>query len=975
MRGRGYLLTFRFWRSALDSKKLSALPLRSLRLCGGPGPLNLDSGQVENRHEIHKEHRRNAENAAEAQRVSCETHRIRSRYRAKTLTVLILTIALLFHTTVPSKACGPETMDPIFVFEHSPDLPFDEFVKGNIGVLQQTFGRKTLVIAYRYLSGGTFPADEQTSLVEALKGKAPEEDDDVAIREWIKARKEVLPDEKETPSIYDERRRAGYDFFPNCTRNAFEVATQTLKDRATTYGADNANVRDWLAAQDIVFRNCAEGAAAPAPAPGGSPVWLQKDRDYQIAAAAFYSLDFQEALRRFQKISEDYDSVWQEVSAYLIGRTLVREASLTADRKKERALYEQAETTLLNLTSHGGKFERSSKGLLGLVKYRLHPEERVRELAQVLGEQSGNENLRQDLIDYTWLLDKFDAEIKKAEEERNKSELTPSPEAQEIDPARKAQNEAIDRGEIILLYFTPRNSADKPDYTKAGSLMLKADLKDPDVFAAVEINLGRKLSDKEKEDVSQNWKFGLQNRQWSLSPNRKISNVNAYEGCDWDCNKPTLKSFPAFLRADELTDWVLTFQSHDAAAFTHAYNRWRETHSTAWLVVAMTKAQKSSTALPRLVRESERIDHESPAFPTVAYHLIRLHMEMNDPGAAKQLLDQIIDSKIESLPISSQNLFFEQRLKLADSLSDFLKFASRKPAAFYEYGSFGRVRDLFQAQKSFWDTGYEVTKEQFDQEVEAEFAELLPWDERKMFTQSTAEIFNWHFPVASLLKAYRDPALPDYLRRSMAVAVWTRAVLLKNDTIAREAATDLTQLAPEMSSLLKDYLEASTAQQRSNEALYIILKYPNLSPWLSAGIPEFTTSEKLEYYFDTSWWCRPSDTDYTVDGIEVPKVVPSPGFLSAQVVASAKRERTALIAIDDAKSFLGKRVLEWSRQSLDDPRLPEALFIAVRANQEYKYGCGGWQHDEETRMALEKVLREKYPNNPWTVKLDPPDNR
>jgi hypothetical protein len=77
-----------------------------------------------------------------------------SRRRNNALVALFLTMALLFQTVVPSKACGPETIDPIFVFEHSPDLPFDEFVKGNMGVLQQSFGRKTLVIAYRYLSGG-----------------------------------------------------------------------------------------------------------------------------------------------------------------------------------------------------------------------------------------------------------------------------------------------------------------------------------------------------------------------------------------------------------------------------------------------------------------------------------------------------------------------------------------------------------------------------------------------------------------------------------------------------------------------------------------------------------------------------------------------------------------------------------------------------------------------------------------------------
>jgi hypothetical protein len=905
-----------------------------------------------------------------------QTQVTQRRHREDTLIVLILTIALIFQTAIPARACGPETIEPIFVFEHSPDLPFDDFVKGNLGVLQQTFGRKTLVIAYRYLSGGTFTGDEQIGLIEALNGKAPEEDDNVAIREWIKTRKEFLPDEKETPAIYDEKRREEYDFFPNCTRNAFEVATQTLKDRSANYGTDNPYVRSWLAAQDTVFKNCAEGAAAPPSAPAGSPIWLQKDREYQIAAAAFYSLNFREALTQFQKISEDYDSPWQEVSGYLIGRTLVREASLAIDKKVRRALYEQAETTLLNLTARAGKFQKSSKGLLALVKYRLHPDERVRELAQVLGEQSGNENIRQDLIDYTWLLDKFDAEVQKAEEERKKAEATPTPEPDQIDPTLKAQREAIERGELIAIYFTPRNSAGEPDYTTKGlSLTFKPDIKESDMLSAVEIKLGRKLSDKETEDLKGHLATGLLNRQWLLSANRKVSNITQYEGCDWDCNKLTLKSFPTFLRGDELTDWVLTFQSPDTSAFAHAYAKWRDTHSTAWLAVAMTKAEKSSAALPQLIRYAERIHPESPAFPTLAYNLIRLRLETNNRTSAKQLLDQIIDSKIETLPVSSQNLFFEQRMQVADSVSDFLKFASRKPATFYEYGSYGRIKDLLGIQKSFWDTGYEVTKEEFDQQAEAEFKEMLPWDERKMFTESTADILNWHFPVAMLLDASRDSSVPDYLRRPMALAAWTRAVLIKNDTVAHDAASDVAQLVPEMSSMLKDYLDAKTAEQRSNQALYILLKYPNLSPWLTTGIQEFTTSESLDYYFDTSWWCRPSETDYTLDGTEVTKVVPSPGFLNAKVVANAKKERAVLIESGNGKSFLGKRVLEWAQRSPDDPRIPEAIYIAAQANQSYKYGCGSWEEDEVTRTALEKLLRGKYPGSAWAAKLETHDQQ
>ena len=166
---------------------------------------------------------------------------------ARVRAAVLLLIVLLLQTAFPAVACGPETMEPIFVFENSPDLPFDEFAKGKIGILQSTFGRKTLVIAHRYLSGGSFSGDEQIGLVAALRGTPPEKDDSVAIKAWIAARKEVVgSDEKDQPPIYDERRHGTYDFFPNCTANAFEVATQTLKDRVGNYGANDKNVRAWL---------------------------------------------------------------------------------------------------------------------------------------------------------------------------------------------------------------------------------------------------------------------------------------------------------------------------------------------------------------------------------------------------------------------------------------------------------------------------------------------------------------------------------------------------------------------------------------------------------------------------------------------------------------------------------------------------------------------------------------------------------
>ncbi|HXM34354.1 MAG TPA: hypothetical protein VN920_04165, partial [Pyrinomonadaceae bacterium] len=146
--------------------------------------------------------------------------------RAWRSTVAFALSAVILINFVPvARACGPEYIEPIFVFKDSPDPPFADYARGKIGILRPTHGRKTLFIAYRYLNGSGFTADEQQALVEALNGKAPEDDGSEAVKTWIATRREIGLKEEKLPEIYTERRYGGYDFFPNCTRNAFEVAT------------------------------------------------------------------------------------------------------------------------------------------------------------------------------------------------------------------------------------------------------------------------------------------------------------------------------------------------------------------------------------------------------------------------------------------------------------------------------------------------------------------------------------------------------------------------------------------------------------------------------------------------------------------------------------------------------------------------------------------------------------------------------
>src|SRR6185436_18250703 len=108
--------------------------------------------------------------------------------RSHYLFALLLSFAIVLQVVPLGQACGPETLQPIFVFENSPDPPFQEFTEGKIGIVQPSFGRKTLVIAYRYLNGGSYSGEEQKALIEALKGKPPEGDGQTELKKWLPAR-------------------------------------------------------------------------------------------------------------------------------------------------------------------------------------------------------------------------------------------------------------------------------------------------------------------------------------------------------------------------------------------------------------------------------------------------------------------------------------------------------------------------------------------------------------------------------------------------------------------------------------------------------------------------------------------------------------------------------------------------------------------------------------------------------------------
>ena len=877
--------------------------------------------------------------------------------------------SLLLASLPVALACGPGYLEPVFDFDNWPDPPFREFTSGNIGLVKPTFGRKALFIAYRYANGGSFSSRDQEALIDALRGKPPEENDVTkALEAWVAARKVVIGDEK-LPEIYTDKNYSGYNFFPNCTINAFEVATQVLNDRSATYGVDDPNVREWLKGQDRVFDICSSGGVYPTEAGADTPTWFKKDRAYQIAAAHFYALDFGGALDRFEGIARDNESPWQETSDYLIGRTLVRQASLLKDEKANKDIYARAEEHLEAVARRSGKFGSAAEQLIALIKYRSRPKERVNELAGVLL-TSNDPNLKQDLIDYTWLLDKFEAQVleqireRRAEEERKRAEAAgEKPRQVSVTRGWEEQRKAIESGQIISIALTYA-IADKP-YPSYTSADFKPDVTDEEILARFKEVIGRNLTEDEIAKVKESKADALQDRTRYLGANfrfGKESEKFGYEGDRYSDETLQLELVPDFLRRSDLSDWIFSFQTKDDRAFEHAVQRWRETSSPAWLMAAMTKAKIDSPELTRLMQDAAKMSRSAPAFPTVAYHLARLMIGQNKNAEAKKLLDEIIASDFRGLPVSAQNAFLEQRMRVATTFGEFLKFGLRKPVTFDSDGQYAHLREFMEEQKTWWNPENNTeTREEYIRGVEDQYRETLPWDDRMMFDQHTTDILNRYFPLDALAQTALSPEIPDYIRESLVLSVWARAVLLnRRDVALKFAAEAMKQRA--MSEDFAKIVNAKTDAARRWEELWVLLKHPKISVFVKSGM--MLTAEEEVSSWEDGWWEEPADTEYIGDGVESPKVLPKPPFISTLQSANAVRERKQIVALGDAETYLSNRVFEWATKFPRDPRIPEALYIAAVINFETKYGAGV---EEQHQKAL-KLLEQKYPNSPWTAK-------
>jgi hypothetical protein len=400
------------------------------------------------------------------------------------------------------------------------------------------------------------------------------------------------------------------------------------------------------------------------------------------------------------------------------------------------------------------------------------------------------------------------------------------------------------------------------------------------------------------------------------------------------------------LKGDDLSDWISTFQATSVEARDHSLARWRATGDATWFISTLTKVDGQHPNTPELISQALNVKPNSPAFAAARFHAVRLLMESGKTSEACALIDQLLKTNRAQLDPSAVNLLTRQRMLLATSLAEFLNYAPRVPASL-----------------SWNDDGREVPTE--DSDVSAERKALKG---KPLFDEDTGRILNRQFPLIVLKDAAISTELPVELRRDVAQAAWLRAVLLGDSKAADELVPTLNTLVPELSAFLNDYLSAADPDAKRFGAIYAWLKFPGLEPVVDVGIGRDTPLNRQDTYRD-NWWCSAGGGAAEIEGNKEAapssaKTNQSPLFLSPAQTARGAKEWSTLNALGAAPNYLCRQVIEWATKTPNDPRVPEALHLAVAST---RYGCTDKDTGRWSKAAFD-LLHRKYPNTSWARK-------
>ncbi len=353
---------------------------------------------------------------------------------------------------------------------------------------------------------------------------------------------------------------------------------------------------------------------------------------------------------------------------------------------------------------------------------------------------------------------------------------------------------------------------------------------------------------------------------------------------------------------DDLSAWIRSFQSGGHGAL----EKWRASHSLPWLVAALQASNRKDDSLAEVLTAAAAVKTDSPGYLTVSYHRIRLMPE----DEARTLADRLLAG---TFPAASQNQIRAQRMGLARDFNDFLRYAPRRPVAV--------MTDEIEAP--------EKAEDDLDEDAEG--------------------IFNLNLPLTYWKQAQASVLLPNHVRQELSRVIFVRTLLL--------------------------------ADKPAFDQIFTLLHSPGMQMNIDAGYGRNTKEVAEIDNFRDNWWCSAGPVSRlarhevlvapTTSPENAPPRVSPPEpqgrvlpFLSPADVQQAADETAKLQAAGAAPDWLSAQTVAFAQAHPQDPRVPEALYLVVRAS---RYGCTDDKTGDFSKRAFD-LLHRSYPNSEWAKK-------
>ncbi len=410
-------------------------------------------------------------------------------------------------------------------------------------------------------------------------------------------------------------------------------------------------------------------------------------------------------------------------------------------------------------------------------------------------------------------------------------------------------------------------------------------------------------------------------------------------------------------QSEDPSEWVQTFQAAGTNYFgvtreltaKHAVSKWQATKSLPWLIAALAASDAHTQDLPSLLRAASAIPSSSAGYLTARYYALRLMITSGQSDAARSELDALLKRNEPDLPLGSRNLLNEERLKLTTSLEDLLQHASETPVP----------------SEVDFNTG---------EEVPAESTEGQP--NPPLFNRYAAETLVKRLPLDVLIQAAESPLLPKHLRREVARSAWFRSVLLGELKSAEKLQSIFQELDTPLWHTMESFRSATNNAERHFAGVFIILNNPGMKPSVRESSLRTATLGELDEYRD-NWWCadmgvganwgqsyEPYNKDVNLKFVERDPDFPFPRWLTESQKDSAKAEWGKLSQVGTAPNYLADQVIAYANQHGEDPRLPQALHLAVRST---RFGCTNVETSKFSKAAFD-FLHGHYPHSEWAAK-------